>query len=49
MIYYSQLLSSDFCYVRVDFYEVKGKIYLGELTFTPYNANIKYKNEEIQI
>ena len=49
MIYYSRLLSSKFCYVRVDFYEVKGKLYLGELTFSPFNNNIKYKKEETGI
>lgn len=32
-------LSSDFHYVRVDLYEIEGKVYFGEMTFTP-NANI---------
>jgi hypothetical protein len=49
MIYYSRLLSSDFCYVRVDFYEIKGILYLGELTFSPFNNNINFKNEETGI
>ena len=34
MIEISKKLSSDFDYVRVDLYEVEGKIYFGELTFT---------------
>jgi hypothetical protein len=28
-------LSADFAYVRVDMYEVRNKLYFGELTFTP--------------
>jgi len=46
MVEYTKKLSSDFKFVRVDFYEVNDKVYLGELTFTP-GANIfKYKNPE---
>jgi hypothetical protein len=33
MIELSERLSKDFDYVRVDLYDVKGKIYFGELTF----------------
>lgn len=33
----AEKLSSDFPHVRVDMYNNKGKIYLGELTF--YNAS----------
>ena len=35
MIEYSQILSRDFEFVRVDFYEFFGKPILGEMTFTP--------------
>ena len=35
MIEYSRILSKPFPFVRVDFYEVGGKVYFGELTFTP--------------
>ena len=31
-------LSKDFLFVRVDFYNVNGKIYFGELTFYPGNG-----------
>ncbi|MCC4622494.1 hypothetical protein LL965_21440 [Xanthomonas cassavae CFBP 4642] len=31
----SKLLASDFDYVRVDWYIQQGKVYFGELTFTP--------------
>ena len=44
MIEYSKKLSTDFRFVRVDFYEVSGKLYLGELTFTPGAGFMKYKN-----
>lgn len=31
-------LSSPFSFVRVDLYNVAGRIYFGEMTFTPFNA-----------
>jgi hypothetical protein len=41
-------LATIFCkpfkLVRVDFYLLDGQIYLGEMTFTPGNARIKFKN-----
>ena len=49
MVEYSRLLSSNFCYCRVDFYEVKGELYLGELTFSPFNNMAKYKTKEMEI
>lgn len=33
MIEYARILSEGFPFVRVDFYEVEGKVYFGELTF----------------
>ena len=33
MIKYAEILSIEFPFVRVDFYEVNGKVYIGELTF----------------
>ena len=38
-------LSEDFAFVRVDFYEINGKVYFGEMTFTPAAGNILYKSE----
>lgn len=35
MIELSRKLSKDFPLVRVDFYEVNGRVYVGEMTFTP--------------
>lgn len=31
----ARILSKPFPFVRVDFYEINGKLYVGELTFTP--------------
>ena len=49
MIEYAKKLSSEFAFVRVDFYEINEKIYLRELSFTPFNANFKLKNLEQSI
>ena len=46
---YASLLSRDFKFVRVDFYEVKGRIYLGEMTFTPAAFLFRYVNAEDEI
>ena len=35
MVYFAERLAEPFCYVRVDFYDLAGKILFGELTFTP--------------
>ncbi len=35
MIRLCRMLSSDVPFVRIDFYEVNGRIYVGEMTFTP--------------
>ena len=47
MIEYSKKLSEDFKFVRVDFYEISGKLYVGELTFTPGAGFFKYKRQEL--
>ena len=49
MIYYARKLSSEFVFVRADFYNVNGEIYLGELTFTPSNSIFKLKNKKQSI
>lgn len=49
MIYYSRLLSSEYCFCRVDFYEFDGVVYLGELTFSPTNVEMNYNNQEMRI
>ena len=32
---YAEILCRDFPFVRMDFYDVDGKVYFGEMTFTP--------------
>ena len=36
-------LSSDFNYVRLDMYDIEGKIYFGEMTFTPMGNYLPYR------
>ncbi len=43
MLFIAERLSSEFDYVRVDLYEVRGKVYFGEMTFTPGSGNYPYK------
>lgn len=49
MLKYAKLLSQEFVFIRVDFYEFKNQIYLGELTFTPTNSHVKWKNKKQNI
>jgi hypothetical protein len=42
MLEYARILAKPFPYVRVDFYEVNGKLYIGELTFTSFGNMIEY-------
>lgn len=44
----AEILAEDFMYVRVDFYQIEGKIYFGELTFTPANGIHIWKGEITQ-
>ncbi|MGC4095707.1 MAG: ATP-grasp fold amidoligase family protein [Nitrospira sp.] len=45
MLVLAKKLSSGFGYVRVDLYNVKGRVYFGELTFTPAAGILKYTPE----
>ena len=36
-------MSKDFLYVRVDLYEINGKMYFGEMTFTPGSGSGSFK------
>lgn len=49
MVEYAKKLSEPFKFVRVDFYEIGGKVYLGELTFTPGCGYFNYKSQELNI
>ena len=46
MIEVAEKLSSDFPFVRVDLYSIKGKIYFGELTFYPWTGYVQYDPDE---
>ena len=41
MIKVSRILAKDFPFVRVDLYDVAGKVYFSELTFIPTGGNMK--------
>jgi hypothetical protein len=43
MLRVASALSSDFDFVRVDLYNLQGKIYFGELTFTPLAGRLNFK------
>lgn len=42
----AQILSQGFRHVRVDLYEIDGKVYFGELTFFHFSANMPFEPEE---
>ena len=46
MIKLSEKLSKDLPFARIDFYEVKGKIYFGEITFFPGNGIEEFEPEK---
>ena len=46
---YAKKLSEPFKFVRVDFYEINGQPFLGEMTFTPGAMLFKYTNPEHNI
>lgn len=46
---YAEKLCKDFKCVRVDFYEINDKLYLGELTFIPASGRLTYKNSQTNL
>lgn len=42
MLQVASKLSEDFPFVRVDLYNINGKIYFGELTFYPWSGYVKF-------
>ena len=44
MLEYAKKFSSNFAFIRVDFYEVNDQVYLSELTFSPFNVLMNYKD-----
>ena len=49
MLKYAKMLSQEFVFVRVDLYEFNNTVYLGELTFTPTNGFVYWKNRQQSI
>jgi hypothetical protein len=48
MLEAAAILSKPFPFARVDFYDVSGKVYFGEITLTPDNCNIQHLSDEGQ-
>ena len=46
MLEFSKILSKEFPFVRIDFYETDDNLYIGELTFTPGGGFGKYEPSE---
>ena len=46
MLAVAEKLSGDFPYVRVDLYNVDGRVYFGELTFYPWSGYVQYTPDE---
>ena len=49
MLAIASKLSEDFPFVRVDLYNVSGKVYFGELTFYPWSGYVKFTPDEFDI
>lgn len=46
MIKFAGILSENFAFVRVDFYEIDDRLYFGEMTFTSSSGMDKFYPEE---
>ncbi len=46
LIMIAEKLAAEFEFVRVDLYNVRNKIYFGEMTFTPNNGMARFQPEE---
>ncbi len=49
MIEISETFAQDFPFVRVDLYNINGKIYCGELTFNPTGGCMNFHSKEIDL
>jgi len=49
MLAAASVLGGDFNFVRIDFYEISGRPYFGEMTFTPEAGLAKFDPPEIDI
>lgn len=48
MLEASAVLAQTFPFARMDFYDVDGKVYFGEITLTPDNCNIQHLSKDAQ-
>ena len=46
MVRLAKLLSQGMPHVRVDFYDINGKIYFGEFTFFHFSGNVPFEPDE---
>ena len=46
MVELAEKLSAPLKFARIDFYEINGKIYFGEITFFPGNGMEEFSPEE---
>lgn len=46
MLKISQEISKDFPFVRVDFYSINSRIYIGELTFYPWSGTVQFTPDD---
>ena len=49
LIEYSKILSKNFDYVRLDFYNINGTLYFGEYTFFPTSSHLPLLTKEIDL
>ena len=49
MLEVCRILSQEFPYVRVDLYEVDGKVLIGELTLTPQGNVLSYYTDDVVV
>lgn len=43
----AEILSEEFSFVRVDFYEINGEMYFGEMTFTPGSGSGSFRPDQV--
>lgn len=47
MVKSSETMSEGFSFVRVDFYEIDGEMYFGEMTFTPGSGSGGFRPDDV--
>lgn len=46
MICIAEKLAAGFPFVRVDFYDIDGKVVFGEMTYYPWSGYVQYTPDE---